>query len=703
MSFGIKKKPTSGNLVTIKPGSCVVYEQHGKTLLAAAISERKGKWSLLNQSGGSLQLASSRLFLLPCKISEDKLGKNEVSKFLQELNHKAESLETAIDLEESWKLLLGEIKEISPLELCKLIYGEDKANAAELFAVRRALAKDKIFFKRKKTTFEPRNENVVAELKIQAKVLEEKQRAMQILMDCILTRLKDPTADLPKNIKKIEEVAALGKQADNDKKVAELLEQLEEKANLKYKGKIESKAFELLVAIGHFSPIENLIPIKMGRPTLFSNEEENQAKNIDLAPHISSESKRIDLREISTVTIDGKETLDFDDAISIEQNQNGEIRVGVHIADVAAVIDSNSALNKAAMRRGTSIYCPDQIYPMFPISASEQTLSLKEGVDRPVLSYFMHFNELFEMTEKQVKRSIIRVDHRLSYEEVDNLLFAENAENTQLRDKLDLLWQTSSALEIARLSNGAQQFDRREMIPKVDEKGKVSLTRNEDDTPARKLVSEFMILSNETAAIFARDNNIPLYFRSQEKPEDNADERMYKVPEGPAREYAKRGTLKRSIISTSAGSHAALGLEAYAQTTSPIRRIVDLINQRQITYFIETGKILNEGKELEELQEKFSTGLSEAARIQRSRTRFWLLKYLQQEKISSLEATIVKIDGPKPIAEVEKLFSLFAFHPLNAIDLHAPEALEILGKQITLKIEKLNPMNDRFVLKEIEE
>ena len=699
MSFNIKKISTSNSLVSIKIGSVVIYEQHSKILLAVTISEKKGKWNLINQSGGNIQLASSRLFLLPLTLDEKDLNKSNVVDALNNLSKESEALEEKLNLEESWNLLAGEVKEISPIELCKLIFNSN--TAAQLYALKKALALDTIFFKRKKTTYSPRDKKVVEDLKIQAKVLEKKRIEMQNLMECILNRLKNPQSPLPSNIKKIEEVAALGRQADNDKKVNELLENLESKADLNYKGKIEDKAFKLLVAIGHFSPIENLMPIKLGRPTIFSIEEEKESKNIETNEILNCD-ERTDLRDVFTITIDGQDTLDFDDAISIEK-QSDKTTVGVHIADVSSVINPESKLNSAAMRRGTSIYCPDQIYPMFPISASEEALSLKENEDRPALSFFITFDSSYDIIERSVKRSIIRVNNRLTYKEVDDMLFSEHCENMTLRDTLDALWQIASNREIARISNGAQQFERRQMTPSIDQKGRVSLIRNEDDTPSRKLISEFMILGNETAALFAKENRFPLYFRSQEKSEDGSDEQMYKVPEGPAREYAKRGTLKRSIISMSPGLHAALGLEAYTQATSPIRRMVDLVNQRQIAHFLKNNQAIYDEKMLEDMQEHFSTGLAEAARIQRTRTRFWLLKFIEQEKLKFLNGTIVKIDGPKPIAEVEILFSLFPFHPLNSINLEVPEAREILGKKVKLKIEKLSAINDRLVLKEMEQ
>jgi exoribonuclease-2 len=700
MTLGIKRFSSSKSSNKIKPGSFVDYELHGNSILAVATYEHRGKWSLINERGEGIDLPSNRLFLLPRTLPERQLKKTEIVPALEILKRESNEISQNFDIESVWDQLKETNKDFTAADFSQVAFGDE--DAPHLVAARRALLADKVYFKRNKNTFGARSLENVNELKSQAAALAKKEHERKILFDAILARLSDIDAPLPNNIHELEQVAAMGRKADSNKLISQLLDDVETKTQRQLGGKLEHRAFELLVRLAHFSPIENLRPIRLGRPTGFTEEEINEARKIDLAEALSEHKRRRDLTHVFTFTVDGEDTQDFDDSISLERLPDGYL-VGIHISDVASLIEIGSKLDDAAMRRGTSIYCPDQTYPMLPIPASEGSLSLLVGEKRPTIRYLIEFDESFEIIHRSVERTVTSVDSRLTYNQVDSMLFPPDDPNSSVEESLLSLWRITSEREIYRQERGAIQFDRREMIPVVSDSTRVTLVQTDEDTPARRLVSELMILANETAALFARDNNIPLYFRTQEKPEAGYLERVDQVPEGPAQEYAKRGALKRSIISSTAGGHAALALDAYAQTTSPIRRILDLINQRQISSFLLEGNPLYNGAELEALQERFETGLAEAAQIQRARTRFWLLRYLEQENITSLTGTIVRVDGPKPMAEVDKLFSLFPFHPVNHFDINKEESLPSLGKPVTLRIEKLNSRTESIVLKEVED
>lgn len=682
----------------IVPGRVVEYEQHSKAQLGVTIGEKRGKWVVLNQQGSELELPADRLTLIPGGVIDQNLDKDRKTAALGALAGKAVELSDNISLEEAWQIFLGETKEVSVQDVAELLYA--KSTGEYYLAARRALIADQIFFKRKKAGFEPRPESVVEELKIKARVEQEKQQQQEALVAAVLRRLKDPTAPIPENIIIFEELAALGGSAAEAKPAKELLELIAERGKLALQGKPEDKAFQLLVAMRHFSPDQDLAAIRLGRPVRFDEDTLREAQALAAANFAADCGSRTELRDLPCVTIDGADTKDFDDALSVEKTASG-LRFGIHISDVAAMIPAESLLEKTALRRSTSIYTPDSQIPMLPPAASENALSLIEGTERLAVSFFLETAPDGSIVKRSVRRSIIRISKRLTYEEADVILCDESPVASPYKEMLHQLWQLSSSSETRRMAGGAVQFDRREMCARILPDGIIMLEPANEDTPARRLVSEMMILANESAALFAKENKIPIVFRGQEPPSTEISEQGFDVPAGPAREYLLRGLLKKSTVSSEAQPHSGLGLEAYTQVTSPIRRAVDLVTQRQLGEFLDHGIIFYPPERINELIGQIETGLDEAVQIQRERNRYWLLKYLVQNNIREINAVIVRVDGIKPIAELDLLFALFPFHPSTEKGPYLPNNRKNLGKEIKLRVEHINPRTQTLTLREI--
>ena len=211
-----------------------------------------------------------------------------------------------------------------------------------------------------------------------------------------------------------------------------------------------------------------------------------------------------------------------------------------------------------------------------------------------------------------------------------------------------------------------------------------------------------MILANETAALYGRDNGLPLVYRSQEPPDCNPEEQGLDIVEGPARDFYQRSFLKRSFTGTNPGPHYGLGLPAYIQATSPIRRSADLINQQQIAEHLAAGKPLYTREEMLGLMETLEPGLDEAMLVQRERKRYFLLKYLVQEEIRRSKALIIKTDGPKPLAELDRVFLLNPFHAASDMK-NLEAARKRRGEEIWVAIDSIDPRSDTLVLREVSE
>lgn len=673
-------------------GSIVEYENHGKPVLSIVSDEVKDKFDILNGSGKVLKMPAARLYLYPGQVPKEASSHEQKIQYLENLERRAAEIKTTIDLEELWELVSQNQKEISVVELTELALSQNTCE--NQIAIRRALLEDNVFFKRIRNNYEPRSRSVVEELKKKEKVEKAKKEKLDSLVEALVQRIKGNDVKLPSSIVQIEELAAAGKNSEHAKEASSIVEEVARRCKIELSGRIEHRAFFLLEQARHFDKNVDLNLIRYQRRRDFSEQVLKEADRVISSLDSVDLQGREDLQNLFCITIDSETTKDFDDAISLEQTAQGH-RVGIHISQVAGLIASGSELEKEVFKRASTIYCSDQVIPMLPASLSDGALSLVEGEARLALSLFVELDGEAEVLSYRLTPSLIRVAKRLSFEDV-NAVLCEQAEmgSRDLEDLLLKLWQIGTDRETKRILAGGTQFNRREMLAKLGANGKVILEVGSDDTPAHKLVGEFMILANEVSAKFARDNKIPLIFRTQEAADVNINEQGEHINEGPAREFYKRSFIKKSLLTTSAALHSSLGLEAYAQTTSPLRRVSDYINQKQILTFLKEGKPFYSDQEVQELLEQSENKVSEVFNIQRQRNRFWLLKYLMQERIKEITGTVVRNEGAKQLVELDIIYTLYPFVSAN-------KEKKKLGEVIRLKIEKIDPRNDRLLLSEL--
>ncbi|MCB0334593.1 MAG: RNB domain-containing ribonuclease, partial [Bdellovibrionales bacterium] len=355
------------------------------------------------------------------------------------------------------------------------------------------------------------------------------------------------------------------------------------------------------------------------------------------------------------ITIDDVTTRDMDDALSIEHTEGG-YRLGIHITDVASCVEVDSPLDREAKSRATSLYFPEGTYHMFPESLSEEKLSLREGEPRRTLSILFEVDKLFEIQSQTIVPSWIEVKRRLSYEEVDHALELEHGDEF-------LLYQIAMSCEAHRLAHGGMNIPKRDVSIALSNRGQLSetdftLSELDERGPARSLIGEMMILANHCFAHYAQSHSLPLLFRTQEDPDESKQPDLSVIPAGPAQDYAMRQGLKRSEITTSAARHSTLGLDAYAQVTSPIRRYGDLVNQRQLLSFLRENHASYTDEMLEHSITETSEANQRARLLTRETKRFWLLKYLKKKKgrKEKIQATVLRDDMKNYLVELEEIY-----------------------------------------------
>lgn len=319
------------------------------------------------------------------------------------------------------------------------------------------------------------------------------------------------------------------------------------------------------------------------------------------------------------VTIDGDDTKDIDDAVSLTK-EGANFELGVHIADVSHYVSEGSALDDEAQKRGTSCYPLDRVIPMLPTQLSNGICSLNEGVDRLAMSCFMTINPQGEMIDHRIVESVIRTDHSMTYGDVNRIITDKDPELTakysDVADMLISMHEVAKLLRHRRKERGSVDFDLPETKIELDEKGHPVSVRPHERNNATRLIEDFMLAANETVAEHFYWAETPFVYRIHEKPDmdkirklelfirnfgygikvrdDEVHPRELQkllagIEDTPEESLISRLTLRsmqRAKYSMSCEGHFGLALRYYCHFTSPIRRYPDLQIHRIIKEYI---------------------------------------------------------------------------------------------------------------------
>src|SRR5205807_2375842 len=257
-------------------------------------------------------------------------------------------------------------------------------------------------------------------------------------------------------------------------------------------------------------------------PHLFPQEVLHEAEAIE--PVISSAElrHRRDFRDLPIVTIDGETARDFDDAVLVRRIENGNFELQVHIADVAQYVTPESALDREARLRGTSVYFPDRAVPMLPLELSTDICSLRPQVDRLVMSCIMEVDNRGEIVGYEICPGVIRSAERMTYTAVNAVLEGDESQRnrySKLVEHFELMRDLQTVLNRKRERRGSIDFDLPEPVIEFDEFGLMkSITRSERNI-AHRIIEEFMLSANECIAGYLESKGIPSLYRIHEKPD----------------------------------------------------------------------------------------------------------------------------------------------------------------------------------------
>jgi len=605
-------------------GSIVEYIDQQKIICAVILQEIKGKLRLLNENNREVNFSEKRLSHISQVCLDTSVTRDSIVTQLKQLSQNRKKLSTAINIKELWEILHEESDDIDISTMTVFCFDPPLTSDHEA-AVIRAFFNDKLYFKFNKMIFVPYTPEQVEAKKRQIREAEKKaiqvQKGAAWINDVLNSKNGYNTA-IDQNIINILKSYYLFNNDSNSCMVA--------KSIIK-NSSINSpeQLFKVFVKAGIWDQNENIDLLAMQIPIVFSQKVLEHGKKLaSTQPDFFDDSLRKDLTNIPLITIDGQSTLDFDDAISLENTDTG-YTLGIHIIDVDAYIKSNDPIDLAARDRASSIYMPDDKLPMLPPNLSEDLCSLKENAIRPGISTIIKMNRFFEILEYDIVPSIIKVHKQMSYTEA-NLLNGKN-------DPITTLYKIATLLREKRLKAGAIQITLPEVNVWLEENREIGYSKIDRENPSRMLVSEMMIFANSMMATFLANNNVPAVFRSQAQPK----QRLFKGIETTLiLNFMQRKQLSRAIVGIKPEFHAGLGVKAYVTATSPIRRYHDLLTQRQIKSIFGYHKAYSKD-ELESILQSISLAMANTGRVQWSRKRYWLIKYLESLRGSTYEALVL--------------------------------------------------------------
>ena len=387
-------------------------------------------------------------------------------------------------------------------------------------------------------------------------------------------------------------------------------------------GQNPESAHGLLLRLGYWDGTVNPYPRRIGAPLAVATAD---------LPELPDEP-RLDLTGLAAYAIDDEGNLDPDDALSLDGN-----RLWVHIADAAALVPPDSPADREARERGATLYLPETIVPMLPAEAVPR-LGLGLSEVTPALSFGLTLDADGVVTDVEIAPSRVRV-RRLSYEEVELRLDEE---------PFRTLHELAQRHRTRRRANRAVFIDLPEVKMQVAD-GQVAI-KPLPRSRSRMLVTEAMLMAGEAAARFALEHGLPFPFTTQDVAVGDAD----REPAGLAAMYALRRSLRPRQYSGQPGPHGGLGLDVYAQVTSPLRRYLDLVAHQQLRAFLRGGDPLEAQVIVERVgaAEVAARGIRRAERLSREH---WTVVYLQQHPGWQGEGVLVEKRMPRGVVLIPDL------------------------------------------------
>ncbi len=605
-------------------GRAVEFLANGSLKLGVVTGDNKGKFEVTDQNGRRHSVAERNVL-----VRHEEAGQGRVGETIELIQNRIDETLAELDTELLWESIREQQREFQPEELARLYFGS--SDCCSLSAVVHAVLQDQVHFKVRGSHISPRPPDQVSAQLTAARRQEEKEalrRRTRAWLAEVLAgeQASSELSDTEREVvsRRLEDFLV---QRQRDDEVVVWLQDLDPDLTPRM------AAYDILATLGRLPASADPLLVAAGIDPRFSRESLDFTARLQPYASTPGRAQRADL---FTIAIDDEETREVDDAFSIELNAQG-LTVFVHIADVAHFVQKADLLDLEARRRISSVYLPQTTVRMLPEPLSCDLGSLKEEALRPALTLRAHFDAQHQLTDWGFERSEIIVDRHLSYGDADRSIEADDGE--LLSDLLGPLHALCRSLAAERASHGALMLNRPE-LKVLARKDSITLKMVDTGSPSRRLVSELMILWNSLAARLSLEERFPMIYRSQPPPAQPLE-----VPPAydPVRFNEIFMQLEKSRLSLEPAAHAGLGLEAYTQLTSPIRRYGDLVLQRQLTAHIAGDPLPYSSEELAEAMELVQSVDGDIRAAERNANRFYVLTYLDQHcRDRNFDAVVVR-------------------------------------------------------------
>ncbi|AKG22787.1 ribonuclease catalytic domain-containing protein [Calothrix sp. 336/3] len=649
----------------------------------------KTRWFVVDERGQSHSLAPRQVTYT---VTGQAYEPTQIGKFLAEVQPYLDPS----SLEVAWELLVEDAETVTPTSLANLLFSESAPY--QCYAAHYLLSDDKIYFKQKGDAYEPRTTAQVAERKHQLEVEALKAKGQQEFLVRVEQALQGEPVEWQKHdrhrLEAIEKYAALladvvrtGVNQDSLARAYPPPAPVLETMNLLGRSATPHGAYQLLVDLGCWSPHENLFLRRSSIPVQFPTKVVEVAQQrLDMHPP-DPDANRVDLTHLKVYTIDDESTTEIDDGVSWETLPDGRERLWVHIADPTRWLIPEDDLDLEARKRGTTVYLPTGMVPMFPELLATGPMSLVQGKVCCALSFGVVLDDLGAVADYTIHASVIKPTYRLTYEDVDEML------DLQAEPEIAAIATWARKRKAWRNHQGAISINMPEAMIKV--KGDDISIDILDDSHSRELVAEMMILAGEVAARYGQAHNIPLPFRGQPQPELPPEEELIQLPAGFVRSCAMRRCMPKSEMSITPLRHAGLGLDTYTQATSPIRRYSDLLTHFQLKAHLRGDAPPFNADQLRDVMITVSTITQEVTMVERQTNRYWALEYLRRQPEQVWEVVVLmwlREDSGLALILLEDLglqLPMLFRRPVN------------LGEQVLVKVTLADPQKDVIQFQEI--
>lgn len=651
----------------------------------------KARWFVVDERGQSHSLAPRQFSYI---VTGQTYKPAQIPQFLQEVKPYLDPS----SLEVAWELLVEGGETVTPADMANLLFSS--TGAAQCYAAYWLLSEDKIYFKQKGEAYEPRTAAQVTERKHQIEVEALKARGQQEFLARVEQALKGEPVEWQRHdrqrLEGLEKYAALvadmvrvGLNSESLARAYPPPAPVLETMNLLGRQATPQGAYQLLVDLGWWGAHENLFVRRSSIPVQFHSKVLEVAQQRIESPVQDQDANRLDLTHLKVYTIDDESTTEIDDGLSWELLADGREQLWVHIADPTRWLLPEDELDLEARKRGSTVYLPTGMIPMFPEILATGPMSLVQGQICCALSFGIILAPSGEVEEYSIHASIIKPTYRLTYEDVDEMLQL----GVQAEPEIAAIATWAQKRKSWRYAQGAISINMPEAMIKV--KGDDINIDLLDDSSSRQLVAEMMILAGEVAARYGKTHNIPLPFRGQPQPELPPEQELLLLPAGFVRACAMRRCMPKSEMSITPVRHAGLGLDTYTQATSPIRRYSDLLTHFQLKAHLRGEVLPFSAEQLKEVMLTVSTTTQEVTMVERQTNRYWALEYLRRHPNQVWETTVLMW-----LREDSGLALIL----LEDLGLQLPMAFKrhvSLGEEVLVKVTHADPQKDMIQFQEI--